>query len=209
MSFKDRVKNIQWGTVAWLVVVWVLLWGDLSWGNVIGGFILGVVVVIIMPLPQIEFHGRIRLGFFLILIGRFLYDLVSSSFQVAMQAFEFGKTPHGAIVRVKLRSDSDLYMTLTSQLSCLVPGSLVIEAHPITQTLYVHVLDLESYGGADKVRNDVRALEARVMRAFASRDELERAGVSLRHLTTSSVAEDASVSTSGAEDTLHTKGSDK
>lgn len=180
MSLKERFRNIQWGTVVWLVIVWNLLWGEFSWGNIIGGFLLGVLVVVIMPLPQIEFKGRIRPLFVLVLVLRFLLDLFIASFQVAVQAFQFRKTPRGAIVRVKLRSDSDLYMTLTSELSCLVPGSLVIEAHPLSQTLYVHVLDLDSYGGADKVRKDVLSLEARVMRALASKDELERAGLTLK-----------------------------
>lgn len=179
MTFKARLKNIQWGTVAWLTIVWVLLWGDVSWGNAIGGFSLAVIVMVILPLPPIDFKGRLRPLHLAILIGRFLFDMFMSSFQVAGQAFQFGKTPHGAIVRVKLRSDSDLYMTLTSELSCLVPGSLVIEAHQMSQTLYVHVLDLELYGGVEKVRADVLALEARVMRALASKEELERAGVSL------------------------------
>lgn len=184
MSLKERLKNIQWGSVTWLVIVWNLLWGEFSWGNIIGGFILSVLVVIVMPLPQIEFKGRIRPAFVLYLIARFLLDLVAASFQVALQAFQFGKTPRGAIIRVKLRSDSDLYMTLTSELSCLVPGSLVVEAHPLSQTLYVHVLDLENYGGAEKVRVDVLALEARVMRAFASQQELDRAGLTLRGIAT-------------------------
>lgn len=179
MTLTARFKNIQWGTVAWLTIVWMLLWGDISWGNAISGFLLGVLVVVVMPLPRVDFKGTIRPLHFLYLVVRFLLDLLLSSFQVAWQALQFGKTPRGAIVRVRLRSDSDLYMTLTSELSCLVPGSLVIEADPVSQTLYVHVLDLESYGGVDKVRKDVLALEARVMRALASKEELERAGVSL------------------------------
>lgn len=182
MTLKQRFKNIQWGTVVWLTIVWTLLWGDISWGNAIGGFLVSVFVLLIMPLPRIEFKGQVRPWFLVVLLGRFFWDMFHASFQVALQAFQFGKTPRGAIVRVKLRSDSDLYMTMTSELSCLVPGSLVIEAHPLTATVYVHVLDLESYGGADKVRQDVLALEARVMRAFASKEELDRAGISLKTL---------------------------
>lgn len=191
MKLTKRTKKIQWWTVLWLAVVWTLLWGDLTWGNLVAGAIIGLVVVLIMPLPAIEYEGRIRPLFVLILLGRFLLDLFMSSFQVAWQAFQFNKTPHGAIVRVKLNSDSDLYMTITAELSCLVPGSLVIEAHQVTNTLYVHVLDLELYGGVEKVRADVLALEARVMRAMASKEELKRAGVSLTKKSTAERAEAA------------------
>lgn len=183
MKMNRRSKKIQWGTVLWLAIVWSLLWGEFSWGNIAAGAIIGLVVVLVMPLPPIEYKGRIRLLFALILVGRFLLDMFFASFQVAWQAFQFNTTPRGAIVRVKLKSDSDLYMTITAELSCLVPGSLVIEAHQVTNNLYVHVLDLEQYGGAEKVRADVLALEARVMRALASKEELERAGISLTRKT--------------------------
>lgn len=202
MTLAARFKNIQWRTVVWLTIVWMLLWGDISWGNAISGFLLGILVMVIMPLPRIEFKGTVRPLHFVYLVVRFLLDLMLSSFQVAWQALQFGKTPRGAIIRVKLRSDSDLYMTLTSELSCLVPGSLVIEADPLSQTLYVHVLDLETYGGADKVRQDVRNLEARVMRALASKEELERAGLSLGREALKDIE-------SGSKESLHTKGTEK
>ncbi|MEK8226242.1 monovalent cation/H+ antiporter complex subunit F [Oerskovia sp. M15] len=78
-------------------------------------------------------------------------------------------------------------MTITAELSSLVPGSLVIEAHRLTGMLYLHVLDLDAAGGADKVRQDALDLEARVLRAFASNDDLRAAG------STSTRARDASL----------------
>ncbi len=172
-------KPVEVSNVVWLTVVWVLLWGDLTWGNIAGGLIIGLMVTQLMPLPRIEFKGHVRVRYLIALITRFLADLISASFQVAIQAFKFGTTPRGAIIGVKLRSESDLYLTLTSELSCLVPGSIVIEADQVSGTLYLHILDLEQYGGEDKVRQDVWNLEARVMRALASRDELDRAGIPL------------------------------
>ncbi len=182
MSASRRVtwKTMPWRTYLWLTVVWVLLWGDLTWGNLVSGLGVAAVVIFLFPLPPIEYQGRIRLINVIKLFARFLYDLTRASIQVAAQAFDFRTTPKGAVVRVKLRSDSDLYLTIVSELSCLVPGSIVIEAHRLTGTLYLHVLDLEQYGGIDQVRKDVWTLEARVMRAFASQKELDRAGIPLR-----------------------------
>lgn len=174
------LKSFPWGTFAWLTIVWVLLWGEISWGNILSGLMVALVVTQVFPLPPIDYRGKVRPILVIRLFSRFLYDLSRASAQVAMQAFMFGTTPHGAVVRVKLKSNSDLYLTIVSELSCLVPGSIVIEAHRLTGTLYLHVLDLERYGGIDQVRTDVWDLEARVMRAFASQEELDRAGIALR-----------------------------
>ena len=179
MTLHRRRANLaaQWPTVLWLAVVWVLLWGDVSWGNIIAGAIIALIITVVLPLPAIAFHGTVRPLALAALFGRFVADLVVASVQVSLQAFRFGHTPRGAVVGVRLRSSSDLYLTLVAELSTLVPGSLVIEAHRLTGMLYLHVLDLESYGGVDKVRDDVHALEARVLRALASEEELEVAGV--------------------------------
>ncbi|MFD6093473.1 Na+/H+ antiporter subunit E [Oerskovia sp. NPDC060338] len=167
----------QWRTVLWLTVVWVMLWGDLSWGNVIAGVIIASLLITFMPLPSIATSGTVRPWPLLVLMSRFVADLVVASFQVSMQAFRFRHTPHGAVVGVRLRNPSDIYMTITAELSSLVPGSLVIEAHRLTGMLYLHVLDLDAAGGADKVRQDTLDLEARVLRAFASNEELQSAGL--------------------------------
>ncbi|MHA7134752.1 Na+/H+ antiporter subunit E [Oerskovia turbata] len=167
----------QWRTVVWLTIVWVMLWGDLSLANVVAGILIASLLITFMPLPSIATSGTVRPWPLLVLVSRFVADLVVASFQVSLQAFRFGHTPHGAVVGVKLRNPSDIYMTITSELSSLVPGSLVIEAHRLTGMVYLHVLDLDAAGGADKVRQDTLDLEARVLRAFASNDELKSAGL--------------------------------
>lgn len=167
----------HWSAALWLAVVWTLLWGDLTVGNVLSGLIVGLVVTYAFPLPAIGFHVRLRPWSFLVLAGYFLAELVTASFQVASQALNPKFRPRGAVVGVKLRNPADLYLTITAELSSLVPGSLVIEAHRLTGMIYLHVLDLESHGGPDKVRQHTLDLEARVLRAMATDDELARAGL--------------------------------
>jgi multicomponent Na+:H+ antiporter subunit E len=147
---------------------------------VLGGLVVGALVVVVLPMPSLDVHGRFRPLPALALLVRFGYDLVVASFQVAWQALRPGREPRGAVVGVRLRNPSDLYLTVTAELSSLVPGSLVVEVHRLTGMLYLHVLDLDSYGGADKVRADVLALEARVLRTLASDDELRVAGLGPR-----------------------------
>ncbi len=167
----------QWRTIVWLTVVWVLLWGDLSWGNVVAGAIIATLVITFLPLPSIAAKGKFRPWPFAVLVGRFVGDLVVASFQVSMLALNPRHTPRGAVVGVRLRNPSDIYLTITAELSSLVPGSIVVEAHRLTGMLYLHVLDLDAAGGADQVRRDTLALEARVLHALASNDELRAAGL--------------------------------
>lgn len=177
---RKRSWAAQWPTYLWLALVWMLLWGDFSWANLLSGLALGVAVSIFFPLPAMGFTMRVRPVALVLLVGRFAYDLVAATIQVSAQVLDPRSLPHGAVVGVRLRNPADLYLTITAELSSLVPGTLVVEAHRITGMLYLHVLDIEGSGGADRVRDDVLALEARVLRALASDDDLATAGLPKR-----------------------------
>lgn len=153
-------------------VIWVLLWGDLSLANLVSGFLLGLLITWVFPLPPIDFHGRFRLWPHAKLIALLLFDLVRSSFVVAAQAFHFGHTMRNAVVRVDLKTHSDLYLTLTSELVSLVPGSLVMEARRQESVLYVHVMDVRSDADITDARRHVLQAEERVVRSFGSNDEV-------------------------------------
>ena len=170
----------QWATVVWLTVVWVFLWGDLSVGNVLSGVVIALAVTTGLRMAAIDFHGRFRPVGVLRLVGRFAVDLVKASFEVSLIALRPRYAPHGAVIGVQLRSHSDLYLTLTAELCSLVPGSLVVEAHRLTGMLYLHVLDVRQSGGIEAARQAVLDQEERVMRAFASDEELVAAGLEVR-----------------------------
>lgn len=153
-------------------VVWVLLWGDLSLANLLSGFVLGLLITWVFPLPPIDFHGRFRPWPYAKMIAILLYELVRSSFLVAAQAFRFGHTMCNAVIRVDLRTHSDLYLTLTSELVSLVPGSLVLEARRRESVLYLHVMDVRSDADVVSARRKVLEAEERVVRAFGSAEEV-------------------------------------
>lgn len=175
----SRVR-ISYPTVVWITVLWVLLWGDISAGNIVAGAVLGVLVPALLPLPGVGYRGKVRPIWVARLMGRFVVDLLVASFQVAYLALSPWHRPHSAVVGVQLRTDSDLYLVLTSVITSLVPGSVVVEALRRNGMLYVHVLDIETMGHAEGVRRGVLAAEERVLRALASDDELERAGLGAR-----------------------------
>lgn len=153
-------------------VIWVLLWGDLSLANLVSGFLLGLLITWVFPLPPIDFHGRFRLWPHTKLIAILLFDLVRSSFVVAAQAFHFGHTMRNAVVRVDLKTHSDLYLTLTSELVSLVPGSLVMEARRQESVVYLHVMDVRSPADIADARRKVLQAEERVVSSFGSDDEV-------------------------------------
>ncbi len=156
-----------------LTAVWVLLWDQVTLFTILTGVLVALAVGLVFPLPPIELHGRIRPVGLARLVGRLLLDVIRSSFSVVALAFRFGQTPHSAIIRVQLRSRSDLYLTQTAELVSLVPGTIVLEAHRAISTLYLHVLDTVSEADLVRAERDVLAAEDRVVRAFGSDAEIE------------------------------------
>jgi multicomponent Na+:H+ antiporter subunit E len=176
---RRRFRKISWGTVFWIALVWVLLWGDLHPGNILAGAVIGVAVQELLPLPRIPYSGKIRPLRLLGLVGRFFVDLIVASFHMAAVALDFRKQPKGAVIGVQTRSASDLYLTLTAQITTLVPGSVVVEAIRSNGMLYVHFIDVSFQGGVEGMRQGILETEARIMRAIASEAELAEAEVEL------------------------------
>ena len=164
----------QWPGLLVLTTLWIMLWGDLSWANVLGGLALAVLVVTVFPLPPIATHGTLRPRPFLALASWFVADLVVASFEVAWMALRPAPPPRGGVVGVRLHNLNDVFLTMTAELVSLVPGSVVVDAQRRTGMLYLHVLDLAGSGGTEGVRAKTLALEARVLRAFATDEELAR-----------------------------------
>jgi multicomponent Na+:H+ antiporter subunit E len=148
-----------------LTLTWVLLWDQVSLFLVVTGVLLSVLVFLVFPLPRIDRDGRVHPVALARLVGRLGVDLVGSSVRVVGLAFS-ARTPRGAIIRVRLRSRSDLVLTLTAELVSLVPGSLVLEIHRASSTLYIHVLDTVEPAALEQAARDVLDAEARVLRAF-------------------------------------------
>lgn len=161
----DRLRMVQPFTVLWLTLVWVALWRDLSVANVLAGLVVALAVSLVFPLPRLKVGGRLHPWHLFLLLARFLRDAVVASFQVAWLTLQFWRRPRSAVIGVRLRSDSDLVLTLVAELSTLVPGTLAVEARRHTHTVYLHVLDL----GDDTVedfRERALAQEDRVLEAL-------------------------------------------
>ena len=164
--------------VVWLTAVWVLLWGDLSWGNVVNGILLAVFVSVLLPLPNVSDLGAFRPLGVAVLVVRFLWDALAGALQVTRVAIR-PAPPRSAVIKVQLRSHSDVILATTAGLTSLIPGSVVVEAHRLTGVLYLHILDLppgETEEAIESVRKVVLGQEERLLRAISADAVLADAG---------------------------------
>ncbi|WP_314173499.1 Na+/H+ antiporter subunit E [Streptomyces winkii] len=169
--FSSRIRAAQWPTVLWLTVLWVLLWGTLSVANVVTGVIVGVVVCVIFPLPPIQTQVRLRPFAVLRFTVRFVIDMGVSSWRLNRYILGPG-TPLCAVLAVRMRSPSDLMLTVTSVAVAAVPGSNVLDVHRASGTLYVHVVGAGHESERERARYEVLRLEDRVVRAFGTRADV-------------------------------------
>ena len=176
----------QLPVTVWLVVVWILLWGTWSWANVLSGLAVALGVMLLLPLPPVVGGMRVRPLPLVRFVGHFLVDLVVSGAQVAWRAMGPEGAHRGAIVRVRLRADSDLLLTVVAETISLVPGSLVLDLDREERLISVHLLHVRDHDDVARQKADVLATEERIVRAFGSPKDiaaLEHAGAAAERTT--------------------------
>jgi len=157
-----------------LVVLWMLLWGIVDLLTLATGIILALAVTRLFYLPPVELSGRFNPLWFLAFLGRFVVDLVAASFTVAAQALRPRGVTSNAVIAVDLETRSDFIITATAIAVSLVPGSLVVEVDRQRSILYLHVLSVADLEEAERQRLRVLTVERRLVRAFGSKDDVER-----------------------------------
>ena len=98
--------------------------------------------------------------------------LIRSGALVAWQTVRPRGIDRSAIIKVQLRTDSDLLLTIVAESLTLVPGSVVIDMDREQRTLSLHVLHVRDMADVEARRAAVLAEEERVVRAFGSPDEI-------------------------------------
>jgi multicomponent Na+:H+ antiporter subunit E len=155
-----------------LVLVWNLLWGTWSWANLISGTVVALAVTWLLPLPPVTGGNRLHPVAVLRYLGHFVVDLATSSAQVAWEAIRPSGLRNGAIISVRLRTDSDLLLTMIAESLCLVPGSIVIDLDREERVFALHLLSVRDLAQVERQRAAVLATEERVVRAFGSAAEI-------------------------------------
>jgi multicomponent Na+:H+ antiporter subunit E len=152
----------------WLVLVWILLWGTWSWANLLGGVVVALAVTTLLPLPPVVGGIRVDPLGLLRFLGGFLVDLFSSGALVAWQTLRPRGIGRSAILRIPLRTDSDLLLTVITQAVCLVPGTMVIDLDREAREIGLHVLSVDSDDDLERERAAVLRTEERVVRALGT-----------------------------------------
>lgn len=172
-SRRRRIRD-EVVALAGLVAIWMLLWGVFSWATFIAGVVVSVLVLTVFPLPPVTFLGKLRPAGLVRFAGRFFVDLVVASVQLAWTAFRFGYQPRCAVLAVQLAVHSDLNLTLCGEAVSLIPGSLIVDIDRDEGVLYIHVFDVSDEAAAERFRSKVHALEARIVGAIGSDEELRQ-----------------------------------
>jgi multicomponent Na+:H+ antiporter subunit E len=159
--------------LVWLVIVWGALWQDFSPGNLLFGPLLAIAVARLFYLPPVELSGRFNIRHAIPFALMFLFRVVVASFQILYLAVARGPKVTNAVVAVTLRSHQDLIVTATGHVISLIPGSLVVEVDRSTSTLYLHAINISSPEDVENLRNDVRAIEAGLIRIMGTKEELD------------------------------------
>ena len=159
--------------LVWLVIVWGALWQDFSAGNLLFGALLAVGVARLFYLPPVELSGRFNVLYALPFALAFLGKVAVASAQVLYLAVARGPKVTNAVVAVTLRSRQDLIVTATGHVISLIPGSLVVEVDRSSSTLYLHAINIISGEDVERLRSEVRSIEAGLIRIMGSQEELD------------------------------------
>ena len=156
----------------WLVLVWNLLWGTWSWANLLSGAAVALVITTLLPLPPVVGGVRVRPLRLVHFLGCFLLDLVRSAAQVAWLTLRPRGIDRSAIIRIPLRTDSDLLLTVIAESVSLVPGSIVIDLDREERVVVLHVLQVAGADDVERRRASVLAEEERVVRALGTDQDI-------------------------------------
>lgn len=165
-----RYQAVQLPMVAWLTAVSWVLWGSFTALSLVGGLLVSVLVCVVLPLPPLRLGVRVRPVGFVVLVARFLVDVLVASVQVARITLVPPRPLRNALVGVRLVSESDIVLTVVAEMVTLVPGTVVVEAHRASHTLYLHAIDAPDEQAIEAVRERVLEQERRVLRAVRTRE---------------------------------------
>ncbi|SJM64851.1 Na+/H+ antiporter subunit E [Gulosibacter sp. 10] len=157
-----------------LILLWHMLWGQFDLISLVTGIAFSLLIVRFFYLPPVVLSGRFHLGWGIVLLLRFLWWLLESSFQMAWLAVRPQPVPTASIIAVKLRTHSDWLITVAAELNMLVPGSVVVEVDRLRGVLYLHILDGATDEKVLKARRASAKIEEAIMLALGSREDIWR-----------------------------------
>ena len=123
-----------------LAIAWVAFTGSVSLVGLITGFVIGYGALwLIQPLIGTSTYFR-RVTAWVKLLIMFHYELIVSSFAVAMDVLTPKHRSRPAIIEVPLDVKTDTGILLVTNLISLTPGTLSLDVSEDRKTLLVHAM---------------------------------------------------------------------
>jgi len=147
-----------------LALAWSAVTGSFSFLNFAFGFVLAIFALSIIrqQVGSIGYFSRARRVISLLLL--FIYELVLSSWKVAVMVLSPRMDLKPGIFAYPLRVDRDFEITMLANLITLTPGTLSVDVSDDRRILYVHALDASD---PDATRRDIaEGFERKIMEAF-------------------------------------------
>lgn len=123
-----------------LAVTWVALSGTVSLGNLLIGFVLGYAALWVIQ-PMMEDRNYTRRAFAWVrLVLYFVYDLIVSSFEVALDVLTPRHRARPAILTMPLDVKSNAGILVVTNLISLTPGTLSLDVSEDRSALRIHAM---------------------------------------------------------------------
>lgn len=124
-----------------LSMAWAAIAGNFSILNILVGFVFGLLSIWLVR-EQLGAASYFRKSRKIIgLVFLFIYELVLSTFKVAMYALKPKLDFKPGVIAFPLSVKSDIEITLLANLITLTPGTLSVDVSDDKMTLYVHAID--------------------------------------------------------------------
>jgi multicomponent Na+:H+ antiporter subunit E len=127
-----------------LTGIWVALTGNFMLVNFTFGFTLGFFLLWMLAQEgdSNRYFNRLPkvIGFFF----SFLFEMLKANWEVAYDVITPGFFMRPGIVKYPLKAETDMEITMLSNLISLTPGTLILDVSDDKKVLYIHVMYLKS-----------------------------------------------------------------
>jgi multicomponent Na+:H+ antiporter subunit E len=134
-------------------LIWVAATGNFSFANLAIGFFIGFLVLVftrrIVGSPEyiIKVRQVLELGIF------FVWELILANLRVAHDVITPRHYMHPGVLAVPLDAQTDLEITMLSNLITLTPGTLSLDISVDRRVLYIHAMYIDD---VDEVRRKIK-----------------------------------------------------
>jgi len=142
--------------------IWVALTGSMSYGNFILGFLLGFFVLWVMDRTESDHRYFFRVPKVIGFVCYFLYQLLKSNIQVALDVITPRYFFKPGIVKYPMNAQTDVEINLLATMISLTPGTLILDISEDKAAMYIHVMyltDPETFVRQTKTGLERRLLE--------------------------------------------------